>query len=111
MKEYEIYGIRADYGTDYHVGDTFRNSHQWWQDDPQDGSPYDEESGLWDGGELNGTCAIACELDSLDEAIEFVKNNYFGDRIHVIGGNAYDGGNDPQEVIIEDAEVLKIIEL
>lgn len=36
MKEFEWYGIRAD-DKEYRIGDICELSHNWWQDDPEDG--------------------------------------------------------------------------
>lgn len=74
MKEFEWYGIRAD-DKKYEIGEICELSHNWWQDDPEDGSEFNKELGLWDGGELDGTCAINCtdDLDNLSKIVDFVK--------------------------------------
>lgn len=76
MKEFEWYGIRAD-DKKYEIGEICELSHNWWQDDPEDGSEFNKELGLWDGGELDGTCAINCtdDLDNLSKIVDFVKKN------------------------------------
>lgn len=106
--EYDVYGLRIDEGMIYKVGDTTENSHQWWQDDPEDDSEYNEDLGLWDGGELNGTCAIEVTEDNIESALEMIKQ-YFGEHITLIAGYGYEYGNDNGEVIIEDAKVLAVI--
>ena len=77
MKEFEWYGIRAD-DKKYEIGEICELSHNWWQDDPEDGSEFNKELGLWDGGELDGTCAINCtdDLDNLSKIVDFVKRTY-----------------------------------
>ncbi len=107
--EYEVFGIRADWDTNYNIGDIYNNSHQWWQDDPEDGSEYNENRGLWDGGELSGTCAIEVTADTVDEAMKLMKA-YTGNRFYLLGGDYAEGGNDRGEIIIENAEVLVINE-
>lgn len=52
MKEFEWYGIRAD-DKEYKIGEICELSHNWWQDDPEDGSEYNEELHLMDPQELN----------------------------------------------------------
>lgn len=64
-EEYEFYGIRMD-NAEYAVGDTCANSHQWWQDDPEDDEmEYEPSMGCWDGGELDGTCAFEVSASNL----------------------------------------------
>lgn len=63
---------------------------------------------MYDAGEIDGTCVIGFDAEddaSIAKAIEQVKI-YFGDCIHVLGGNYAEGGNDMGELIIKDAEVL-----
>lgn len=108
MKEFEWYGIRAD-DKIYEIGEICELSHNWWQDNPEDGSEYNKELGLWDGGELDGTCAINCtdDLDDLSKIVEFVKNTYLAEHIYLIGSDACHSGNDANEIVMTDAEVLK----
>lgn len=103
--EYECYGLRIDDNSAYRVGDICKNSHQWWQDDPEDGSEYVKEMECWDGGELPGTCAIEIIDGNIDQALKDVCT-YFGDNLYLIAGNIFEGGNDIGEVIISDAIVL-----
>ena len=117
--EYWYFGIRADY-MKYSIGDECETSHQLYQDpqyaddaysellfprvlDPQ--SPY---YGLYDAGELNGTCALGFDPEDLDSIEEMLKraDNYPGDRVHVIGGNRIEYGEDENEIIIRDAIVI-----
>lgn len=114
--EYEFYGLRVDCGIRYSVGDTANNSRQLFQDPnfDDDGElvyPYIEDGvnkGLYDAGELDGTCSIRFDSDddeSIAKAIEHIRI-YPGDFIHVLGGDYAEGGNDRNELIIKDAEVL-----
>lgn len=118
-EEYEFYGLRVDYNN-YSVGDTCEPSHQWWQDDPEDDSPYIEDFGFWDGGELDGTCAIEIIyyinngneiIKSLRNAINLACNVYAnmyggGYDILLLGSDDAQGGNDTNEIIMKDAVVL-----
>ena len=63
-------------------------------------------SHVWDNGddtgvELDGICA--CKLDRLG------VNQYFGDHVAIICGNEAECGEDDGEIIIRDAEVVKVI--
>lgn len=106
---HSVYGLRMDY-TDYQVGDTIANSHQWYQDPQSDDDTFESDNyngflGCWDYGELDGTCAIAVTQDTIEEALESVEH-YEGDHLYLIGGDYAECGNDCGEVIIEDARVL-----
>jgi hypothetical protein len=110
--QYEVYGIRVDETIKYSVGDICNNSHQWWQDEPFDGCDfkYDEDMQCWDGGELDGTCALQVTADDLEDVLA-KSEMYFGENVTLIAGNCYEEGNDIGEVIIENAKVLAIINL
>jgi hypothetical protein len=63
-------------------------------------------SHLWDNGddtsvEFDGICV--CSLDRLG------ANNYFGNHVAIICGNEAEYGEDDGELIIRDAEVVKVI--
>lgn len=116
--DFEFYGLRVDEGIRYNIGDTVNNSRQLFQDPDfdEDGEliyPYIEHGinkGLYDAGELDGTCTIGFDVDddaSIEKAIEQIKM-YSGDYVHVLGGDYAEGGNDRGEVIISDAEVLGV---
>lgn len=107
--EYEFYGIRVDSCIKYNVGDSCENSHQWWQDDPEDGSEYNSENHLWDGGELNGTCCLRVSSDDIENVLNIAKKRYFGNNITLIAGDYAESGNDNGELIIECAKVIYII--
>ncbi len=116
--DFYFYGVRVDGNILYHVGDTANNSRQLFQDPDFDDDgeliyPYIEDGvnkGLYDAGELDGTCAIGfCPDDdmSIAAAIKQLKM-YPGDYIHVLGGDCAEGGNDRRELIISNAEVLGV---
>lgn len=118
--EFNFYGIRIDSGIRYNVGDAANNSRQLFQDPDfdEDGEliyPYIEGGiykGFYDGGELDGTCAIGFNADddsSIARAIEMI-DSYFGDYIHILGGDAAQGGYDSGELIIGNAEVLGVFD-
>lgn len=114
--EFEFYGIRVDDGIHYSVGDIANNSRELFQDPDfdEDGEliyPYIEEGkyrGFYDAGELDGTCTIGFDGeddDSIKKAIDQI-GSYLGDYIHILGGNCAREGNDRNEYIIQNAEVL-----
>lgn len=111
--EYDYIGIRAD-SRDYQIGEVMDNSHQLFQD-PQYTDfectellyPYISEgpyTGFYDGGELDGTCALEVSESNIEEMIERVTS--YGNKYYLIGGNSMEYGNDDDEIIINDAEVI-----
>lgn len=114
---YYALGARAD-RRELNEGEELGNSHQLWQDDPGDGTPWNEELGAWDSGELPGTCAIkiACtawldEEEDLEGRIERAVEEAraytdSGRNIYLIAGYGAEGGWDKHEVIIGDAVVV-----
>lgn len=107
---YTWIGIRhlAD-DENYKVGDFCRNSYDW--DYENDRSSYEND----DPEELPGTCAYNTRINSgwdEDEEIEIkLKKAISGSacysgKIAVIAGNYAEYGNDPEEIIIENAEVI-----
>lgn len=114
--EYAYIGIRAD-DRDYQIGEVMDNSHQLFQD-PQYTDfectellyPYITEgpyTGFYDGGELDGTCALAVSESNIEEMLEAVKN--YGEKTYLIGGNVMQYGNDKDEIIIKNAEVIAVL--
>lgn len=115
------FGLRAD-DMEYQAGDICNDSHQLFQDpdfdeegeliypaieDPE--SPY---YGFYDAGELDGTCAVKFNPDnenSIEAALETVKM-YSGKNLYIIAGYSMEYGNDEDEVIIREAEVLALVE-
>ena len=109
FEEYNVYGLRADRDK-IMPGERLKKSHQWYQDDPSawgEDCPYDEDMHMWDGGELDGTCAAgipdyACDLEKeIGLALERART-YTG-CVYLIGGSGADRGNDIGEMIIADA--------
>lgn len=104
---YEFFGLRHDSHV-YEIGEEVNRSHQWYQDDPSEWGedlPYNEELGLWDGGELDGTCAIEIEDGNIENAMR-VSAGYEGGHIYLIASHEAWGGNDYGEVIMPDAIVV-----
>ena len=64
--------------------------------------------GCYDAGELNGTCCIKVTADTVDEAIERMAMYKYDDECELIliAGDYAEEGNDVEEIIIEDAEVI-----
>ena len=106
--DYDYYGIRVDADIKYNVGDICNNSHNWWQDDPEDGSKYNADMQCWDGGELDGTCCLAVTPETFEKVLQ-KSNMYFGEHVTLIAGDYADCGNDIGELIIKDAKVIAII--
>lgn len=103
-EEFDVYGLRMD-EAEYEIGEETNNSHNWWQDDPEDGSEYDEEIGLWKGEELDGTCAIVVR-ENIESALERVKMYNHCGKLYLIAGFDWEEGNDIDEVIIRRAKVV-----
>lgn len=113
--EYEYIGIRAD-ERDYQIGEIMDNSHQLFEDPQYDDSftellypcvldgPY---AGFYDGGELNGTCALGITENNIEEMLEAVKN--YGEKFYLIGGKTIEYGYDEDEIIIKNAEVIAVL--
>lgn len=96
---------------DYTVGDICRNSYDWNYE--LDCSTYDTDEPV----ELEGACGYHVrgfenlDADEIEEATEIFEKamkeaeTYYG-KVVIIAGNRYTYGNDENEVIIEDAEVI-----
>ena len=106
--KYDFYGIRSDETIAYNIGDTCFESHQWWQDEPENGDmEYNEDMQCWDGGELPGTCALEVSSNSnIAEILDYSRRCYGGKYITLIAGNRAEYGNDDGEIIIANATVL-----
>jgi hypothetical protein len=112
--DYEYYGVRAtSEDEEYETGDTPRNSYDWDYDN--DVSSYETESPI----EFDGSCAINTRIDTynddvdtiqskLDECIERSKREYYGNTIVIIGSQSCTYGQDRDEIIMEDGEVLAV---
>ena len=95
----------------YAVGDICRNSYDWNYE--LDCSTYDTDEPV----ELEGACGYHVrgfenlDADEIEEATEIFEKamkeaeTYCG-KVVIIAGNRYTYGNDENEVIIEDAEVI-----
>lgn len=106
--EYEFYGIRRD-RDGIEIGQVFPNSHEWYQDDPHDWDesgdyPYNEDLGLWDGGELDGVstlrlsdCETAEDVEKIIKASAAYASN---GPAYLVAGDSAEGGNDINELII-----------
>ena len=100
-------GIRHDDNV-YQLGDELENSHDW-------------PEGNWTETELDGACAIdvadAYSYDSLDELKETAirrlndSNEYLNENVYLISGTSHEYGNDPNEVILRNPEVIGILKL
>lgn len=108
---YEIIGIRhITPDESYKVGDIARNSYDW--DYENDLSSFQTSP-----VELDGTCAYSTDIDiNFDDENEIEEklitaleaSRIYSGTVVILGGNDYEYGNDDNEVIIEDAEVLYI---
>ena len=115
--DYYALAVRADRRTMKYM-EAFGNSHQLFQDDPCDGTPYNEDLNMWDAGELPGTCGVEIAsgyyvnedsvltekaLKAIEEGKGYMTGN---DRLYLIVGTACDGGWDKHEIIVRDAVCL-----
>lgn len=113
---YRFFGIRNISTQMYklNVGDTCPNSYDW--DFENDCSTYGTT-----GETLNGASAIHVNTDpvcnednemqeALETAIEQAKNYYNGVLYLIASKENYDWGSDENEIVLEDATVLAIIE-
>lgn len=111
------YGIRAD-DLEYQIGATCNNSHQLFQDPdfdeeenliyPAINNPESPYYGFYDAGELDGTCAVKFDPNnenSISVALNTVKT-YSGKNLYIIAGDSMEYGNDEEEVLIRNAEVI-----
>ena len=113
---YRFFGIRNISTQMYKlsIGDTCPNSYDW--DFENDCSTYGTT-----GETLNGASAIHVNTDpvcnednemqeALETAIEQAKNYYNGVLYLIASKENYDWGSDENEIVLEDATVLAIIE-
>lgn len=85
--DYDFIGVRVQ-EQEFELGEIDHLSHVW-------------DNGDDTGVELDGICV--CNLSRLG------VNNYFGDHVAIICGNEAEYGEDDGELIIRDAEVVKVI--
>lgn len=112
-ENYKWIGIRhLAEDENYTFGDFCRNSYDW--DYVSDRSSYESEDPI----ELPGTCAYNTGIDSVwddDDEIEekilkaISESSCYSGEIAVIAGNSAEYGNDPEEIIIENAEVIYLV--
>lgn len=104
-KGYQYFAVRT--GRVAKVGEILEPSHDW---DFENDLPSDEL--------LDGTCGTNIEtiwFDDEEEVAEALEKaiaenkGYPGEMQYIIAGNSSEYGDDPHEVIIEDAEVIYII--
>jgi len=111
--EYEAYGLRID-RRGLEPGYSFPVSHRLLQDDPEDGTPYDPETGYWNGGELAGTSVIgisyADEVDVEDALAMIDTYMYPSQALYLVGGTFEEFGEDIGEHVLSDAELITRIE-
>lgn len=129
--DYDLFGLRVD-RDGLVAGTILPNSHQWWQDykreewgelpDPMDRNsnpehPYNPENGCWDDGELPGVCCVEvvggywAKEENVVRALGLMDGyRYKGHKVmYLIGGNRSWGGEDIDEIIIEDGTVLAVV--
>lgn len=96
---FEYTGIRI-VDEEYQIGETVENSRVWLYDEPTDEI-------------LDGASCIRISWRNSEEEIQnildFSMETYFGDHIYLIGGDSAEFGEDPEELVIRDAEVLAIV--
>lgn len=78
------------------------------QEEPFELGPIDHNSHVWidgedTGEELPGISAINAEKWQEN------KTHYYGDHIAIIGSNSITYGEDVDEIVMEDAEVLEVL--
>jgi len=101
------YGVRKlQEDENYEIGDIARVSFDW-----------DYANDCRSNVKLNGTCAIGIDVDDDDQefeieyAIKYVTEKYHGKQIAILKAETIDGGNDPGEVVMHNAEVIEILYL
>lgn len=114
----EFFGLRYDYN-EYEVGDSCKNSHQWFQDaenidgfdemtEEEVNEIYNKDMGCYDAGELDGTCCIRVTEDTIEAALKRIKMYHYDDdcELILISGDYAEEGNDVEEIIIANATVI-----
>lgn len=117
--EFEVFGIRCD-DYEYKIGEILYNSRNTFQD-----PLYDENDelvypliksgfykGNYDAGMLNGTCAVELfthRENFIEKCLNDIAPYNYCKYIYLIAGNECEEGNDPDEIIIENARILAII--
>lgn len=97
----------------YSIGDICRNSFDWNYE--LDHSTYEDEEQV----ELDGACGLhivgfeSLDEEEVEEATRLFENamkeaNIYVGQIVVIAGNRFEYGNDENEVVIKEAEVIAV---
>ena len=107
-RKYRVIGIRSLSDDEkYNIGDICRYSYDW-------NHIYDRSTYGYENVELNGTCAINTYIDYVydedDEIIDKIERTYekayWKDEVVLIAGYQWEYGEDDDEAIIKDAEVI-----
>jgi len=108
---YNYIGVRTTADDEnYSVGDICRKSYEW--DYEYDCSTYNTENPI----KLTGTCAAQLIIDEdtteeyINEKINEFSNRYVGEQVIIIGGYEAEYGADEDEIIINEAVVIEVIE-
>lgn len=113
-EKYSVVAIRrCCKDENYNIGDICRSSYEWNYE--YDVSSYDTET----PNELDGTCGlnitsiIDCEdlsdvKNIIDDGIE-KSSTYDGNNVIIIAGYDCSYGNDEEEIIVENAEVITVL--
>jgi len=108
------FGLRAD-KPGKKAGHVFKNSHQWYQDDPREWgeeAKFSKRKGMWDAGELDGVSTVGIKdgngglkKEDLEKAINLVGQYAYGDMptLYLVGTpDGAEGGNDIGEQILKN---------
>ncbi len=107
-RKFRIVGVRSlSDDEEYNIGDICRYSYDW-------NHIFDRSTYGYENIQLNGTCAINTYIDYVydedEEIIEKIEKTYerayWKDEVVLIAGYCWEDGEDDDEVIIEDAEVI-----
>ncbi|MBR3454646.1 MAG: hypothetical protein IKH26_04910 [Bacteroidaceae bacterium] len=110
---YDVFGIRFDNRL-LVPNEVFPHSHELFQDymeDENGESMYPEGegpySGFYDAGELDGTSTVWVE--NAEDIAKALGERYDGRYVYLVGGDNRGGGNDPGELLIDNAKVLSVM--
>jgi hypothetical protein len=107
-RKYRVIGVRSLCDDEkYNIGDICRYSYEW-------NHVFDRSAYGYENIQLNGTCAINTYIDYVyDEDEDIIdkieatyERAYWKDDVVLIAGYCWEYGEDDNEVIIEDAEVI-----
>ena len=110
---YDVFGIRFDNRL-LVPDEVFPHSHELYQDymENENGEPMYPEgegpySGFYDAGELDGTSTVWVE--NVEDIAKALGERYEGRYVYLVGGDNRGGGNDPGELLIDNAKVLSVM--